>query len=647
MTKKSQPDYSDEAIRALKGLDPIRLRPGQFTRTEDPLHIVQEVLDNAADEALGGYATELEVSVTHAEEGVWFEVADNGRGIPTGKHPTEGIPTAQVVFGMLYAGGKFDKTSGGAYKFSGGLHGVGVAVTNALSSRLECEIHRDGKSWAIAFEDGELADPLKSMGKSAHRGTRVRFRPNPKYFVSATVPVPALRELARNKAILLPGLRVKFSVDGVAEDWCYENGMASWLADLGEPLVTPVFHLESYASKDDPDMAEGEGAAVALAWGETAGQGKGFVNLIHTPEGGTHVAGLRAAVGEAVKGYLEHHSLMPKNLRVTPEDAFANVSFVLSARMLDPSFDNQTKDRLNSREGAKLVANVVKPWLEGLLAANPMVAKLIAELTLRNAAARQRQAQKNVPKRLTGVVTLPGKLSDCESEDLAETELFIVEGDSAGGSAKQGRNKDFQAILPLKGKSLNTWEKTADEAGANTEVDSIAKALGIPLHSDPNAAYDTLRYGKVIILADADVDGFHIQTLVLTLLFRHAPSLIRSGRVFVACPPLYRLDVEASGKKRPAKKIYAMNNRELQAWTDRLTKEGYSKWTLGRFKGLGEMNPEELWETVLNPDTRTLLKVDAHDMAASEDMLNNLMSKSRVAWRRAWMETRSKEIEND
>lgn len=641
MATKQISQYTDSDIQALEGLDPVRLRPGQFTRTENPLHIIQEVLDNATDEALGGYATRIRVAVT--SDG-WVEIEDDGRGIPVGMHPTKHVPTPQVVFGALYAGGKFNKASGGAYRFSGGLHGVGVAVTNALSLRLECEIMREKRVWRIAFENGEVAEPLVALGKSATTGTRVRFKPDPKYFDNPGIPVSELAELVRNKAILLPGVTTVFEHGETRNEWCYQEGMVSFLAESAVDPVTPILAQTWYAEQQADDIAEGEGASWAITWSEHPGRGKSFVNLIHTPDGGTHVAGLRTAIGDAVKSYLEHHSLLPKNLRVTAEDAFANVSFVLSCRMLDPSFDNQTKDRLNSREGHKLVTAIVKPWLEGVLVAQPQLAKIVAEITMRNAQARQRQAKAAAPRKLTSVALLPGKLADCESEDPAENEIFLVEGDSAGGSTRQGRNKEFQAVLPQKGKGLNTWEVDAFVAMANAEVDSISKAIGVPLHADPAFDLSGLRYGKTIILADADVDGFHIQTLLLALLYRHMPALVLKGHVYVARPPLFRLDVESAGKKRPARKLYAMNEHELNSWTERLRKEGYSTWSVGRFKGLGEMNPEELWETVLSPDTRTLLRVDVPDVEAATDMLNNLMAKRHAGWRRTWMEEKSKEV---
>jgi topoisomerase-4 subunit B len=642
MTAKKSPQYTDESIDSLEGLDPVRLRPGQFTRKESPLHITQEVLDNASDEALGGFATRIRAAIL--PDG-WIEIEDDGRGIPVGIHPKKGIPTPQVVFGSLYSGGKFNKAAGdSAYRFSGGLHGVGVAVTNALSLRLECEISREGKRWKIAFEGGELVEPLHAVGKASGTGTLVRFKPDPKYFESSEVSVAALRELVRNKAVLTPGVTAVFENGDAREEWCYKDGLVSFLSEHIEDPVTPILHYEWFAPKQSEDLAEGEGVSLAMAWSERSGTGKSFVNLINTPDHGTHVAGLRAAVGEAVKSYLEHHSLLPKNLRVTPEDAFGNVSYVLSCRMLDPSFDNQTKDRLNSREGYKLVLSIVKPWLEGVLTAQPQLAKIVADITLRNAAARQRKASAAAPRKLTSVALLPGKLADCESEDPTENEIFLVEGDSAGGSARQGRNKEFQAVLPQKGKGLNTWEVDAVEAMANTEVDAISKAIGVPLHDDPNLDLPGLRYGKLIILADADVDGYHIQTLLLTLLYRHMPALVMKGHVYVAQPPLFRLDVEAAGKKRPARKLYAMNERELNSLIERVRKDGYSTWTVGRFKGLGEMNPEELWETVLSPDTRTLLQVSVPEPDTASQMLNNLMSKKQAGWRRAWMEAKSTEV---
>lgn len=652
MSKQAPPSYSESSIRILKGLEPVKLRPGQFTRTDCPLHIVQEVLDNAVDEAIGGYAKEISIHM-FADGSVG--IRDTGRGIPVGLHPEEQIPVVQAIFTVLYSGGKFDKSSGGAYSYAGGLHGVGVSVTNALSESLVAEVTRDGWTWRIGFADGDVCEPLHKVERAEGSGTFVRVRPNPKYFDDPTIPVGELRELLRSKAVLLPGLTARL-VDGRTEPtkeevFCYADGMAGYLAELGgEPLV-PVLTGEGYADSSDSAFAEGEGASWAFSWYERAdGAGRSFVNLIPTPAHGTHVTGLRAALFGAVRAYIEHHGLLPKGLKLTADDAFKQVRFVVSARMLEPSFDNQTKDRLNSRDGVALVERMARPFMEAWLNRNPSAARVVADLVIQAASARQRAATKVERRRSSSVVMLPGKLADCESQVPADIELFLVEGDSAGGSAKQGRLKDNQAILPLRGKGLNSWEQTTEKAFANKEIHDISVALGVPLHQRGDTVdLAKLRYGKVCILSDADVDGFHIQVLLLTLFYRHFPALVDAGHIYVARPPLYRIDAEPVGKKKPARKVYAMDEAELAMWRDRLTKEGYKELQVGRFKGLGEMNPVELWDTTLNPDTRRLLQVQlpADGPAGTDPMFECLMDKSKAGWRRAWLERRGNEIDGD
>ena len=649
-TQKS--DYSESSIRILKGLEPVKLRPGQFTRTDCPLHIVQEVLDNAVDEAIGGHAKEISIELFSDGS---VGIRDTGRGIPVGLHPLEQVPVVEAIFTVLYSGGKFDKSSGGAYSYSGGLHGVGVSVTNALSERLIAEVVRDGWRWRIEFGDGDVTKPLHKVERAEGSGTFVRIKPNPKYFDSPDIPVGELRELLRSKAVLLPGLVARM-VDSREEPskeevFCYSAGMSDYLSELGgEPLV-PVLAGEAYADANDSAFAQGEGASWAFSWYEKGdGIGRSFVNLIPTPQHGTHVTGLRAAVFSALKSYIEHHGLLPKGLKLTADDAFKSVRFVVSARMLEPSFDNQTKDRLNSRDGVALVERMARPFMEAWLNHNPGPAKVVADLVIQAAAARQRAAHKVERRRSTSVVMLPGKLADCESQVPAETELFLVEGDSAGGSAKQGRLKDNQAILPLRGKGLNSWEQSKDEALSNREIHDISVALGVPLHSRGDTVdLSRLRYGKVCILSDADVDGFHIQVLLLTLFYKHFPALVEAGHVYVARTPLYRIDADAVGKKKPAKKVYAMDDGERAMLEDRLYKEGYRNLQVVRFKGLGEMNPTQLWDTTLNPDTRRLLQVHLPEEGVShtDAVFDCLMSKSNAAWRREWLERRGSEVDGD
>jgi topoisomerase-4 subunit B len=651
---KTNPTYDEASIRVLKGLEPVRLRPGQFTRTDTPLHIVQEAIDNAVDEAIAGHAKLLAVTV-HADQSV--SVADDGRGIPVGPHPIERIPVVQAIFTVLYSGGKFDKTSGaGAYTYAGGLHGVGVSVTNALSRRLECEVKRHGKTHRIVFADGEVLEPLSIAGKATGTGTSVRIWPDPKYFDSPAISQPDLAQLLRTKAVLLPGLLVTLTIESPTgretQQWRYTAGLAGYLAELseGEAPLVPVFAGRNEAGESDDTFAEGEGVEWAFSWYETAkGDGKAFVNLIPTALGGTHVSGLRSAVFAAVMAFIDHHSLLPKGLKLTPDDVCRNLRYVISVRMLDPQFAAQTKDKLTSREGVRLVERMVKDPLEIWLNQHVAEGKLVAELAIRQALARTRAAKTVERKRSSSVVMLPGKLADCESSDPAETEIFLVEGDSAGGSAKMARNKETQAILPLRGKGMNVWEKDAQQALENEEIRDLTTALGVSPHTlEDSIDWTRLRYGTVAIMSDADVDGQHIQTLLLTLFFRHFPQLIARGNVFVACPPLYRIDVDSAGKKRAAKKLYAMDRNELTSWEDRLRKEGYASWKVGRFKGLGEMDPPELWETTLNPDTRRLLRVTLaeDDRAAAVERFNLLMAKARSGARREWMELRGNEIED-
>lgn len=645
--------YSEGSIKILDGLDPVKLRPSQFTRTDCPLHIAQEVLDNAIDEVLGGYADKVILTV-HADDSISIE--DNGRGIPVGLHPERKIPVVQAVFGLLYSGGKFDKGKGGAYDFSGGLHGVGVSVTNALSSFLEATINREGGTHVIRFEDGVLVRPVECVKKSRSTGTKVHFKPNPKYFDSPQIPIQSLVDLLRIKAMLLGKVSVTYvderGPEPVVQSFSYEEGMPQYFNDIvtDVPLV-PLFSGKNYFGEGHESFANGEGAEWALSWLERApssGSCKSYVNMVPTPEGGTHVGGLRTALFNVIKTYAEQHAMIPKGMKLTADDVFKNVFYCLSARMLDPAFDNQTKDRLNSRDAVKLVEQAVTPSLMAWIAANPEAAKEVARLAIQNATSRTRQPLKQERKRSSSVVMLPGKLSDCESSDARMTELFLVEGDSAGGSAKMGRNKETQAVLPMRGKGLNTWEVDSEKALTNQEVSDISTALGIPLHDwDTEIDWSKLRYGKVCILADADVDGQHIQVLLLTLFYKHFPQLLARGHVFIARAPLYRVDVEAQGKKRAAKKYYVMSQAELETVESRLKKDGYTSWQVGRFKGLGEMNADELWTTTLNPETRRLLQAmpRAQDLSVSDEMLDNLMSKNKSSWRRAWMERRGNEIE--
>ena len=630
-----------------------------YTRTENPLHIIQEVIDNASDEALGGYGKHI-VLTLNTDGSV--SVEDDGRGIPVGLHPEEKVPTVEIVFTRLHAGGKFDKGSGGAYSFSGGLHGVGVSVTNALSSRLDITVWREGGVHHMAFANGDVIEKLKS--RSAGRddkksGTRVTAWPNPKYFDSPVIPQAELQRLLRSKAVLLPGAKVTLinAKSGDTQSWQYDQGLRGYLLESlaqsssSDPLI-PLFEGEQYAGPDAEGFAEGEGAAWVVAWTEEGNVVReSYVNLIPTSAGGTHESGLREGLFGAVKSFVELHSLLPKGVKLLPEDVFARVSFVLSAKVLDPQFQGQIKERLNSRDAVRLVATYTRPALELWLNQHVEYGKKLAELVIRQAQSRLRSAQKVEKKKSSGVAVLPGKLTDCESDDISRNELFLVEGDSAGGSAKMGRDKEFQAILPLRGKVLNSWETERDRLFANNEIHDIAVAIGVDPHGkSDNVDLSGLRYGKICILSDADVDGSHIQVLLLTLFFRHFPQLIDRGHICIARPPLYRVDAPARGKK-PAQKLYALDDGELIAIEDKLRKDGVkdNAWTISRFKGLGEMNAGQLWETTMNPDTRRLLPVSLgdFDVSASEQCFNMLMGKGEAAARRAWLEEHGNEAEAD
>jgi topoisomerase-4 subunit B len=647
-----KPHYDESSFRVLKGLEPVRERPGMYTRTDSPAHIVQEVIDNAADEALAGSAKHIHVAL-HRDGSV--SVTDDGRGIPVGLHPEEKVPVVVLAFSRLHAGGKFNKCEGNsAYAFSGGLHGVGVAVTNALSTRVEVEVRREGKVHAITFsEGGEKVSELEVVGNCGRQaGTRVRVWPDPKYFDTAKVPQNEMERLLRSKAVLLPGVAVMLEVeqaDGsmLAKTWRYPDGLAGYLAELaaGQEAVAPIYAGENYASGEDESFAEGEGAAWALGWFAEAMGSESYVNLIPTVAGGTHESGLRSGVFEAVKSFIEHHALLPRGVKLQQEDVCGKMAFVLSARILDPQFQGQVKEKLNSREAVKLVAGQLRDPLDIWLSQHVEAGKAIAELSIRQALSRQKNAQKVEKRKQSGVAVLPGKLTDCESTDIADNELFLVEGDSAGGSAKMARDKETQAILPLRGKVQNSWEIEPNRLFANAEIHDIAVALGVDAHSaDSEPDLTNLRYGKVVIMSDADVDGAHIQTLLLTLFYRHFPALIRHGHVYIAQPPLYRIDVPASGKKRPAKRLYALDEGELDAIKDRLAKEGFSpdKIEVGRFKGLGEMNPEQLRETAMAPATRRVLPVAERPESRDETLklFNLLMGKGEAAGRRAWMESK-------
>jgi len=654
--------YNAEDIEILEDLSPILHRPGMYTDPSNPNHALVEVIDNSSDEGLAGYAKNI--SVVLYEDGS-AEVADDGRGIPVDIHPKKKVPAVQVIFTTLHSGGKFRKTDAdAAYRIAGGLHGVGICVTNALATRLEVDVRRDGASHRLVFADnGKVKEPLRKTGTIAAResGTRIRFWPDPKYFDSPKIVTADIAALLRAKAMLLPGVRFTLGVEknGKIEqsEWHFPEGIKGYFASAvaGLEPVAETFFGERYiaAQSESDSFAEGEGALWAIAWtpeGEVVAES--YVNMIPTRHGGTHVSGLREGVYNAIRNFIDLHAMGQRGIKIVPEDVWSRASYVLSVKMLDPQFKGQVKNELISRDGVKLMALMVRDPFELWLNRHVDEAKRIAELVMRQAMTRTRAAQKVERRKSSGVAVLPGKLTDCASDDPERNELFIVEGDSAGGSAKQARDKEFQAVLPLKGKPKNTWQDSPDTLYSNKEIEAIALAIGIDHHQRGEAVDMTrLRYRKIIIMADADVDGAHIQVLLLTLFFRHFSRLIETGSVYVAQPPLFRIDVPSMGKGKPARKLYALDKQELAAIEEKLQDEGMDegKWAVSRFKGLGEMSPEQLWETTLNPDTRRMLPVKVDDVALESDrsVFNMMMGKENASQRREWMETYGNLVDAD
>ena len=638
--------YNADAIEVLSGLDPVRKRPGMYTDTSRPNHLAQEVIDNSVDEALAGHARSLQV-ILHADNSL--EVSDDGRGMPVDIHPEEGICGVELILTKLHAGGKFSNKN---YQFSGGLHGVGISVVNALSTRVEVRVCRDGNEYRITFADGYKASDLEVIGTVGKRntGTSVHFWPDAKYFDSFKFSVSRLKHVLKAKAVLCPGLSVSFEdkASGEKIEWHYEDGLRSYLVDaVSEHLRLP----------DEPFVGSlaGNKEAVdwALLWLPEGGESvqESYVNLIPTAQGGTHVNGLRQGLLDAMREFCEFRNLLPRGVKLTPEDIWDRCAYILSVKMQDPQFAGQTKERLSSRQSSAFVSGVVKDAFSLYLNSNTELAEQLAELCISSAQRRMRAAKTVVRKKITQGPALPGKLTDCESRDLSLNEVFLVEGDSAGGSAKMGRDKETQAILPLRGKVLNAWEVERDLLFKNNEIHDISVAIGVDPHG-PNDSPDLsgLRYGKICILSDADVDGSHIQVLLLTLFFRHFPKLIETGHIYIARPPLYRVDAPARGKK-PAAKLYALDEGELTAILDKLRKEGCREgsWSISRFKGLGEMNAEQLWDTTLNPDTRRLLPVAYGEpgFESTEGSFNKLMGKGEAASRRELMELHGDAVEID
>lgn len=617
-------DYDAAAIEVLSGLEPVRKRPGMYTDTTRPNHLAQEVIDNSVDEALAGYAGKIEVTLFKDSS---LEVSDDGRGMPVDIHPEEGLPGVEVILCKLHAGGKFSNKS---YQFSGGLHGVGVSVVNALSRHLEVWVKRDGVEHNIAFANGEKVSELEAVGKvgKQNTGTRLRFWPDVQFFDSPKFSVRQLKHVLRAKAVLCPGLQVCFADEksGESEQWQYADGLEDYLLDAlqGFDMLPETPFVGSMASSD-------EAADWALAWLPEGGEPvtESYVNLIPTAQGGTHVNGLRSGLTEAVREFCEFRNLLPRGVKITPDDVWSKVSYVLSVKMADPQFSGQTKERLSSRECAAFVSGVVKDAFGLWLNQNTAEGERIAELAIYAAQTRMRAGRKVVRKKVTQGPALPGKLADCASDDMNRTELFLVEGDSAGGSAKQARDKDFQAIMPLRGKILNTWEVDSAEVLASQEVHDISVAIGVEPGVDD---LGKLRFGKVCILADADSDGLHIATLLCALFVRHFPKLVKEGHVYVAMPPLYRIDV---GKQV----FYALDDAEKQGILARIEAEKLrGKINVQRFKGLGEMNPMQLRETTIHPDTRRLVQLAMEAGDETMSMMDMLLAKKRSGDRKTWLQ---------
>ena len=620
--------YNAASIEVLTGLDPVRKRPGMYTDTTRPNHLAQEVIDNSVDEALAGHANLIEVSLFADGS---LAVTDNGRGMPVDIHPEQGKPGVEVILCTLHAGGKFSDQN---YQFSGGLHGVGVSVVNALSKRLDVTIKRNAQTYRMSFADGNKASELDVIGKAGKRetGTTVHFWPDASYFDTAKFSVNKLKYTLRAKAVLCPGLRIRFhdlsGTEADSSEWYYESGLRDYLREAVNEFITLPEQPFTGSLK-----AEREALDWALLWLPEGGEAiqESYVNLIPTVQGGTHVNGLRTGVTEALRDYCEFRNLLPRGVKLTPDDVWENIAFVLSFKMQEPQFAGQTKERLSSREAASFISAAIKDAFSLYLNQHTEIGDQLAQFAISNANRRQRASKKVIRKRVTAGPALPGKLADCASQDINRTELFLVEGDSAGGSAKQARDREFQAIMPLRGKILNTWEVDPEQVLASQEVHDISVAIGVEPGTDD---LSQLRYGKVCILADADSDGAHIATLLCALFVKHFRPLVKAGHVFIAMPPLYRIDI---GKDV----YYALDEAEKQARLDILAAEKKrGTITVTRFKGLGEMNPLQLRETTISPDTRRLVQLRIDEDEATDSLMDMLLAKKRASDRKYWLETK-------
>lgn len=663
MSSTDKKKYDERNIRVLKGLEPIQKRPGMYTNTENPNHIFHEVIDNAQDEALAGFARNIFVEI-HEDGSVCVE--DDGRGIPVGMHPEEKRPAVEVIFTQLHSGGKFDR-EGSHYGFTGGLHGVGVSVTNALTDRLEVVVWRDGYEHTLAFEKGILVEPMKkkklSGAEKNKTGTRVRGWPSAQYFDHPAVSAAEMERFLRAKSPLLPGTTIVWQKPGrPPQQWSFPGGIAQYLDEqtggegsawkseegpdeqywLENGWIAPPMGGQFFHASDTDNFKEGEGFELICGWREGSSTRESYVNLIPTGDGGRHETGLRAGILEAFRRSADRMGVVPKGIKIEGEDIWSGLSFILSVKLKDPAFHGQTKDKLTSKEAHSLVQGMIQDAMELWLNDHPVHAKALMEHVVAAAVRRSKSSVKTERKRSFGATVLPGKLTDCLEKDVSRTELFIVEGDSAGGSGKQGRDKDTQAILPIRGKILNTWEVESHKAMESATVNDISTAIGVDPHPGKIEDVDLsrLRYGKIFVMADADVDGSHIQTLLLTLFYRHFPALVEKGHIWIARAPLYRVDAPPKKGEKAPRKVFALNDDELEATRAMFRKEGVAdeKIVVSRFKGLGEMNPDQLWETTMNPDSRRPVRIKLGDAEKASEAFELMMAKKNANQRREWLE---------